>query len=216
VHLAIVEERGVRVTGTLLNLPRELAEDVRRVRTYVSLNPKSGADAEVLLVAGQRFSFFEVPPGEYTIVADTMTRTDPRDDSLKRLFWARQSVIIHAAGLDGLEVRMQSSLTLAGIAEIEPGCPKPPLTFRLWQIKRVGYSPVVRISATVKEDGSFLVDQLIPATYRFNPGITPDSPRVVEASLSGRDVLESGIVITGAGLGPLRVKLSCAAPGAPQ
>lgn len=202
-HLAGVDFPGttvrwVQVTGTVRSgndTPLLNAAIIMQARDPERLSPGSGSQPRWL--AGGRFVFDNVPPGEYVIRALGAVETDA-----PQLF-AAQAVNVSGMDVTDLVLTVVAGATLSGSVRLEPhGTPMPDLTQMrllapLVDGTRFGGEPVDRLGS----DGEFTVSGVDAGRRLIRATGVPAPWMLSRVTQSGRDITDEPIeVLSGARL----------------
>lgn len=213
--IRMIQVRGVRVTGRLINAP-EQPEGVRpRAYTRLALaRPEPelrNYSVPFAAVTNEGFELSDVLPGRYILEALTQgVPGNPADARMQRPFlWARVPIVVSESGLDGVEVTLQPTLEVSGKLKFGPGCRAVRAAIRVFaDSSRLG-GMVEVVSA---DDGTFVLGGLVPGTYRVDMSRRAGLPWPVSAQLDGKNAL-SGFEVNGVTKGPLEITMACAEAG---
>ena len=128
-----------------------------------------------------------VPPGSYYLTAGW--------NDGKQQYFGRTQVDVAGTDVDGVNLLLSPPVQLRGSFRAEPVAK---LNFGALNLS---FEPVDTASmggagASVKADGTFVVDNLYEGNYRLDVGGFPEEYYVKSARLGGTDVLESGLNIS--------------------
>jgi hypothetical protein len=129
------------------------------------------------------FELRGVTPGSYMMVVD-----------FQRSF--RQPLEVGKADIDGITIAVPPAANIEGRVRVE-GQGDINLGILSLQLPLRDPMPVGTPASPVKPDGSFGIENLAPDTYDVNVSGLPAGYYLKSASLSGQDVLESGLTIAG-------------------
>jgi hypothetical protein len=155
------------------------------------------------------FTFIGVAPGNYTLSATRVPRTDTESVS-----WAAQPVAVGDADVANLELTLQGGVRVSGrvVAESATGAPPPA---QLQQIaitaRPVPGGPAAMISTTaVRPDatGRFTTRQVIPGTYMMLVGGVPPGWVLKSVTWQGRNVVDQAFEIPGSDIDDVVVTIA--------
>ena len=130
-----------------------------------------GSDRSVRTDASGRFTFQNVPPGDYRLTMRASSATPPKEIDL----WAQADVRVSGAGVDGVGLALAPASTISGRVAFEGTAPPPAdlsavrLHFTAIDAMALamsgGGSGAQAPTTTVQPDGTFLVQGLPPDRY---------------------------------------------------
>lgn len=197
----------VRVRGTVVNSATN--SPARNVSVW--LFPRDSGDRAVIsrmqtmVQAGGEFEIRGVVPGSYYVAANWTDRN--------QMYTARQSVEVGGSGLEGVTLFLQPGASLEGTVRVEGGDLDSlshtmtvqgndgPQEVRVSTLRvalmGADDSPAGNSNTQVRADGTFQFRNLAPGTYHLV--VTGGNNRLYlkEARLGGRDVLQTGIDLSG-------------------
>ena len=158
-----------------------------------------------------QFSFQNVSPGRYSIVARTMTFGPPPPPGAvvpkEPLLWGMTEVVINGQDLSGLVIELHSGITVTGQMTFQPTTLTPPTDLNRVQISifpfmpdnntmmMMGPSPQAKVDAS----GRFTIPDVMPGKYRMSAGVIGVQGWVVDSiTAGGQDVLDFPLEIKGA------------------
>lgn len=156
----------------------------------VVLSDTNSAARRTSVTAKGEFSFANVPPGSYVVVAKA-------GQSGTSVLWATADVVVDGQSQPEVALSMQQGLTVSGRVAFQGRAPVPTAT-RL----RVVLAPVlsgaqVSLASTparVDASGRFSITGVTAGRYRLEASIDGPSPWMLASSIvSGRDVLDAPI-----------------------
>jgi len=151
--------------------------------------------------SASRFTFAGIAPGQYTLVARNGSgqRGAPAEIAATTL-WNVTDVTVTGNDRDDLVLRLTPGLTLAGRIEFESGS-IPPVDPASLNLSLVAVNPFPGFAATyrasVQSDGTFRIQNLMPASYVIRSDVVPGSPAarwtMKSAIVNGRDLADQPI-----------------------
>ncbi len=188
------------------------------------VTPSGQPDAQVVLVdtgnagvgsargtradAQGHFAVFNVPPGEYRIIAQSRG-TAPggrggvqgrgRGNDPSQL-WAAADIVVEGRNISGVVLALQPGLTVSGRVEFR-GAAQPPadMTSVRVSLARVDQTPGSRelpgpATGRVDETGRFTIEGVVPGSYRLNAA-APGGWSVESALVAGQETLDFPLVV---------------------
>ena len=158
-----------------------------------------------------QFSFQNVAPGRYSIMARTMTFGPPPPPGVtvpkEPLLWGMSEVVINGQDVSGVVVELHPGITVTGQMTFQPTMLAPPTDLSRAQISifpfmpdsssmmMVGPPPQGRVDAS----GRFTIPDVVPGKYRMSAGMIGVQGWVVDSiTAGGQDVLDFPLEIKGA------------------
>ena len=191
IDLTCIRQQTVRLVGQLFG------QQTPAAATAVRLVPRGVDDglSEVPLDAARtltdstgRFAFAGVPPGDYTLSAESGA-ANTVEAGAPPLEFLRHPLSVGSADVEGLVLNLQPALLVTGRVEfLDPGTrPGGGARFSLRGIKqqRMGVSITER-SAAADASGAVRLDGLLPGTYAFSAGL-PAGWQVQDMFIDGRE-----------------------------
>jgi hypothetical protein len=156
--------------------------------------------------ANGRFSFPNVPPGQYLLAAQASVRSRPSNPgaagdwvqgSGPTTRWAAVELAANGEAMSGLTLPLQAPLEVTGRVVIEGA----KLKYSQIRLRASPAEPlpweIALTSAPVGEDGRFTIGGLVPGRYRIVPAAPlPGGAQVRSAEFGGRDTLDSALAVT--------------------
>ena len=176
----------VRVRGKIPDLPR--GTPVRIIPRGSAIPFLGGGPMAQIISQEGDFEIRGVAPGSYVMLIDV------QQNGKHRTF--RHALEVGNAGLEGItipippEAHIEGQIRVDGQGDINLGILSLQLPLR-------DPMPVGTPASPVKPDGSFGIENLAPDTYDVNVSGLPPGYYLKSASLSGQDVLDSGLTIAG-------------------
>jgi hypothetical protein len=139
-----------------------------------------------------RFSFDEVPPGQYMLIVRARLVSAPGRSSLSR--WARQNVVVSGSNVADLTLTLQRSLTVSGVLAFDG--PAPVISGHLgvsFQSAGEWHNLADQGSwevGAVNESWRFTMFDLVPGRYHVTVTPMPQGWRLMSAMFGGRDALD--------------------------
>lgn len=128
-------------------------------------------------------------------------------------YWARQEVTVGDAPVEGVTVRLQPAMAMAGEIEMEAAAdggaamPQGQMKVQLMQNSPGPFFGMLPPAATVAEDGTFAIQGVIPGTYEVNVQGRPWPSYIQSLRLGDRDIQGTEIQISTGDAGPLKIVL---------
>lgn len=161
--------------------------------------------------ANGQFSFQNVAPGRYSIMARTMTFGPPPPPGVtvpkEPLLWGMSEVVINGQDVSGVVVELHPGITVTGQMTFQPTMLAPPTDLSRAQISifpfmpdsssmmMVGPPPQGKVDAS----GRFTIPDVVPGKYRMSAGVIGVQGWVVDSiTAGGQDVLDFPLEIKGA------------------
>ncbi len=227
VDILLLATRAVRVRGRIWNavtgkpardamvflFPRGSGVRVFSFENRAAVDPVEGT-----------FEIVRVTPGSYTLSAEWYDQVNSQD------YRTRMPLEVGSSNIQGVELTIGLGVELSGRIEAEAPPPSlaageaaPPgaepqgskaeLDFEALQVNLDTEEdfPFGGEWAKVKEDGSFVVKNVSPGEYKvgiLQSGGLPGDYYLKSARLAGEDVLEEGLMVSGAPKGSLELVLS--------
>jgi protocatechuate 3,4-dioxygenase beta subunit len=158
-----------------------------------------------------QFSFQNVAPGRYSIMARTMTFGPPPPPGVtvpkEPLLWGMSEVVINGQDVSGVVVELHPGITVTGQMTFQPTMLAPPTDLSRAQISifpfmpdsssmmMVGPPPQGKVDAS----GRFTIPDVVPGKYRMSAGVIGVQGWVVDSiTAGGQDVLDFPLEIKGA------------------
>jgi protocatechuate 3,4-dioxygenase beta subunit len=165
---------------------------------YVLLNDPAGV-ARTAVVRSEpdgRFTFSDVVPGSYVIVAfDTHSLSEEH-------FGAYSELDVPPNGVTHFTIALQDSLTISGMLKYEGTPPGPDLSSVHVEVTRADVGVGTRVAPggvpTTGADGRFTVGMLMPGPYRVFmnlPGGRSSRWRISAATILGQEALDNAVDI---------------------
>jgi uncharacterized protein (DUF2141 family) len=168
-----------RVEGTV-SLPGALVPrgaEVNLIATGPSALPGSPFDSlrSGGVAPDGSFSFANVPPGQYTVLARA-TRPIERPDGAPagppQIIWASAQIAVDGEHVTGLSLSLEPGLTISGLVRFEGSALKPPADLKTIRVTAapadvrgsVAFAPG---AVTVGPDGRFSIAGVTPGRYRL-------------------------------------------------
>ena len=155
-----------------------------------------------------RFSFFNVAPGSYRIVARTMPMSPPRrgadgpDPRQDTRLWAMVEFAVAGQDITNLALDLQPGMSVSGHVVFQGTRQTPPSDL---SSLRVSVEPVMtyasgpqlasRTQGTVDSTGRFRIDNVMPGEYRVAAFAAGQGWSMESVTVSGRDVLDESLEI---------------------
>ena len=144
---------------------------------------------------------FDVPgltPGSYTLVAQRAARDRGRSTGVAQ-------VQVGTRDVEGVSLRMIPGATIAGVIRTEENVNVQNVRITLDPVEGLPFD--MHSSRTVGEGNTFTVPDVGPGRYRVDAVGAPDGYYLKSVQISGQDVTESGLTVSGA-VGGLEVILA--------
>ena len=158
-----------------------------------------------------QFSFQNVSPGRYSIMARTMAYGPPLPGGAsvpkEPLLWGTAEVVINGQDLSGLVLELHPGITVTGQLTFQATTLSPPTDLSRAQISIFPFMPdnssmmVMGPPPQAKVDGSgrFTIPDVMPGKYRISAGMIGMQGWVVDSiTAGGQDVLDFPLEIKGA------------------
>jgi hypothetical protein len=163
-----------------------------------------GALRSARVGADGAFSFADVPPGPYTVLARAAAPGPAIAPGVTQITWASSDLLVDGEDITGLVLGLQPGMTITGQLTFDTTRLKPPANVRSIQ---VGLQPLqsqgsinfASSGAVIDNTGRFVIAGIIPGTYRLTaslPGIgRPNHFYLRSATLRGQDTADRPIAI---------------------
>ena len=158
-----------------------------------------------------QFSFQNVSPGRYSIMARTMAYGPPLPGGAsvpkEPLLWGTAEVVINGQDLSGLVLELHPGITVTGQLTFQATTLSPPTDLNRAQISIFPFMPdnssmmMMGPPPQAKVDGSgrFTIPDVMPGKYRISAGMIGMQGWVVDSiTAGGQDVLDFPLEIKGA------------------
>jgi len=158
-----------------------------------------------------QFSFQNVSPGRYSIMARTMAYGPPLPGGAsvpkEPLLWGTAEVVINGQDLSGLVLELHPGITVTGQLTFQATTLSPPTDLNRAQISIFPFMPdnssMMMMGpppqATVDGSGRFTIPDVMPGKYRISAGMIGMQGWVVDSiTAGGQDVLDFPLEIKGA------------------
>jgi uncharacterized protein (DUF2141 family) len=167
-----------------------------------------------------RFTVAGLPPGPYALMVTwpPTSPTAPTSVEAQLPLWASREFVADGHDVDA-SLQLRRGARVAGMLTFESqGGQKPPADFSrvrvtMQQVLGEGEYALFGLPATLDASGSFVFNGATPGRYRFQvttPGGTPANPVwfVTSATLNGRDLIDTPLVVSDADLAGVEVTLT--------
>jgi hypothetical protein len=181
IDMTLSRAHTVRVRGKIPDLPR--GTGVRLIPRGSLVSFMGGWQMAQITSQEGDFELRGVTPGSYMMVVD-----------FQRSF--RQPLEVGKADIDGITIAIPPAANIEGQIRVD-GQGDINLGILSLQLPLRDPMPVGTPASPVKPDGSFGIENLAPDTYDVNVSGLPAGYYLKSASLSGQDVLDSGLTIAG-------------------
>jgi hypothetical protein len=158
-----------------------------------------------------QFSFQNVSPGRYSIMARTTTFGPPLPPGAsvpkEPLLWGTAEVVVNGQDLSGVAIELHPGITVTGQMTFQPTTLAPPTDLNRVQISifpvmpdnntmmMMGPAPQGKVDAS----GRFTIPDVMPGKYRMSAGVIGVQGWVVDSiTAGGQDVLDFPLEIKGA------------------
>ena len=197
-----------RVEGTVM-LPGGAAPVGTQIDLIAHVQAVPGSPMEALrtgrVAPDGSFSFADISPGQYSLLARASRPTTSADGSAgpPQLVWAATTVNVDGEHIAGLNLALEPGMTIAGRVRFE-GALAPPSDLGAVRVtlQPAQREPAVSFTppaATVSPDGSFTIAGVIPGRYRLTasfPGSgRPGNWTLRSSSVNGQDSLDVPFVV---------------------
>jgi hypothetical protein len=175
----------------------EEAADVDR--PGASVQPPSG-----------RFSFQNIVPGRYTVMARTMMFGPPPPPNAaapkEPLLWGMAEVVINGQDVSDVVIELHPGITVSGQLAFQPTTLVPPTDLSRAQVSIFPFAPDGRSmmmmgpppQGKVDASGRFTIPDVMPGKYRMSAGVIGMQGWVVESiTAGGQDALDFPLEIKG-------------------
>jgi Carboxypeptidase regulatory-like domain len=157
-----------------------------------------------------RFSFQNIVPGRYTIMARTMTFGPPPPPNAavpkQPLLWGMAEVVMNGEDLSDVVIELHPGITVTGQLTFQPTTLVPPTDLSRAQVSIFPFAPDNRSmmmmgpppQGKVDASGRFTISDVMPGKYRISAGVIGVQGWVVESiTAGGQDVLDFPLEIKG-------------------
>ncbi|HXN46518.1 MAG TPA: carboxypeptidase-like regulatory domain-containing protein [Bryobacteraceae bacterium] len=215
--IQIARQTGVRVAGRLLKTARDESASASYSYTNVTLVPEqnslANANGLFTISRSDRFELTDILPGKYRLLAVTREQHDVWGADAKIVLTAARLIEVADKDVEGLDIELQPSRDLSGVATFTEGCAPVPV-----RIEAHAFGPLASTVGSVAtgSDGKFVLSGFAPGHISLNisaiPG-TSSAANPLSATLGDRDVLRDGFDYPFAADAVLRIVMGCANGG---
>jgi hypothetical protein len=204
VDFAVQAVPVARVTGIVLGpdgRPAPNAMVLCTVKNPSLVLPPSGVPISMTATDGA-FACASLAPGQYLLAArhvqDPAARAGLPPTPGVMPLWGMAELTVAGRDVSNVSIQVQTGLSLSGQAEFKSvGTASSPDPSSL-QVRLTPFNPAMPVGiavATVRADGTFQIDGIVPGSYRLTAafiGLTPTSGNwtLRSAVLSGRDIAD--------------------------
>ena len=215
--IQIARQTGVRVAGRLLKPTRDESAAASYSYTNVTLVPEqnslANANGLFTISRSDRFELTDILPGKYRLLAVTREQHDVLGGDAKIVLTAARLIEVADKDVEGLDIELQPSRDLLGVATFTEGCAQVPV-----RIEAHAFGPLASTvgSVVTGSDGKFVLSGFPPGHISLNISAIPaalSAARPISATLGDRDVLQDGFDYPFAADAVLRIVMGCANGG---
>ncbi len=196
----LLREGGVRVSGRIASAAVPVHPDSFESVRLWSLSP--GASDAFADVRDERFTLWNIVPGQYILDARQQDADEPSDRSV--LAAARRTIEVGTEDLEGIDVTLAPTPNLEVAMVFESGCAAAPVVIQLQSDAGVVWN------LHAGTEGRYVWNHAVPAKYRIY--VQPENlDRVFATSvkLGDAEVLKTGFEVTAETTEPLRIHMDC-------
>ena len=202
IDLRLPKMRMYPVRGNVEGPPELFSAGKRgMLRLFLADSNEVGEDRAAVEQDGS-FVLGLVRPGAYVLDAEYYAG-----------YWGRQEVAVGDAAVEGVTVRLQPAMEIAGKIEIEPGAdgsvakPQGRMTLQLVRKSAAPYFGIQPQPTMVADDGTFAIPGLSPDTYELSLFGQPQPSYIKSLRFGDRDIQGRKISISAGAAGPLKILL---------
>jgi hypothetical protein len=207
IDFALVRERTFHVQGRVFDTRTGQAPETAVVQMALVENPggalpKNGSYDPT----NGAFEFREVPAGNYIVVAVVQGRTGPSAGLVVSQINANIN-----ANVEGLVLNVRPGISVAGQVAVENGNVSSIGGVERMRIRLVpAVDTLVNVAQppAVKDDGTFVMENVSPGDYRLALVAPPANVYLKEARFGGTDLLRDNVAVTESGGGSFQIVLS--------
>jgi protocatechuate 3,4-dioxygenase beta subunit len=200
-----------RIEGTLVapggTMPREMQLMLANADESMADVERQGTRVE----PSGRFSFQNVAPGRYTLMARTMSFGPPPPPNAPAapkdpMLWASAEVVVNGQDITDVVLELQRGITVSGQLTFQPTMLQPPTDLTRTQVSILPSTPDSGSMMTmgpppqgkVDAAGRFTIPDVVPGKYRISAGVVGMQGWIVDSiTAGGQDALDFPLEIKG-------------------
>jgi hypothetical protein len=196
----LIRDGGVKVSGRIVGTAVPVRPDSFESVHLWSVSPgTSDASADV---TGERFTFWNVVPGQYILDARQQDADERSDQNV--LAAAHRTIEVGTEDLEGVDLTLAPTPNVEVAMVFESGCAAVPVAIQVQSDSRLVWN------LHAGTEGRFVWRHAVPAKYRIY--VRPENlDRVFATSvkLGDAEVLTDGFEVTAETTEPLRIQMKC-------